>query len=192
MTQTQPPGSTAPSLVGGREVTDTPDLGIREGWDPVQVPANTPFGNSYVSNEPDGDRVRIRFYQRREDGRVMAPVWFGPGCLGPPGHSHGGALAAVLDEVMGLTAWAAQRPVLLARLTTHNRAKVPLRRTMVCEAWFAETSGRKITVAARLVDPDGTVYVEGDGLFIDVGWDAFHRMLAEDGYYVPPTEPRGA
>ena len=35
---------------------------------------------------------------------------------GPPGHAHGGASAAILDEVMGLVVWAAGHKVLAANI----------------------------------------------------------------------------
>jgi hypothetical protein len=158
--------------------TQDPDLVGQPGWADIDRLPSAPFGSSYVSGEPDGQRVRIRYFYCPATERVMAPVWFGPGCVGPPGHAHGGALAAVLDEVMGLASWYRGIPCLLARLVTENRQKLPLERVWRVEAWIASHEGRKLTIRGHILDDEGRPFVESEGLFIDIGAEGFERLFA--------------
>lgn len=158
---------------------ESPDLSPRDGWTPIEDLPSAPFGRSYVSGEPDGPRVRIAYYHCAATDRVKAPVWFGPRCVGPPGHAHGGALAAVLDEIMGLVSWYRGIPSLLARLTTENRQKLPLERVWLAEAWLERHEGRKLTIRGHIVDDEGRPFVESEGLFIDIGEAGFARLFAD-------------
>jgi len=155
-----------------------PDLSERPGWRRVSVLPGVDHEPYYVSGEPTGDRVRIAMFAG-PDGAIEAPTWFGVGCTGPPGHAHGGVLAAVLDEVMGACAWNAGHPVLLARLTTHNRRPVPLDTVVRCEAHIVSIDGRKIDVFGRICDDAGS-FVDCDGLFIAIGSDRFEGMRRTD------------
>ena len=47
----------------------------------------------------------IHYFRTGPDRSLRAKVLFGPGTQGPPGHAHGGSMAAVLDEAMGGAAW---------------------------------------------------------------------------------------
>ena len=127
-------------------------------------------GRSYVAGEPEGDRLRVRYFWRAADARppaLAARAWFGPRAEGPPGHAHGGAMASVLDEAMGLAVWLAHRPAVAAHLETDFRKPIPLGSTVTAETTVgpAEGSG-KASATARLVGDDGTVYAEGSALFV--------------------------
>lgn len=47
--------------------------------------------------------VQIRTFLDRKKQRTYNAVWFGSWTEGPPGHAHGGALATVLDQIVGTT-----------------------------------------------------------------------------------------
>ena len=148
-----------------------------DGCEPIVPLPGVPFERSYVSGEPDGQRIRVRYFRRIDTHEIVAPCWFGPGCEGPPGHSHGGALAALLDEVMGVAAWNGGHAVVLARLTTHNRALLPLCTPLLCTASVVHVDGRKVDVRSAIVDLDGKPFVESDGLFVTIGLDRFRDMF---------------
>lgn len=134
---------------------------------------------SFVANDPTGDRLRVRYAQRlmapdeaahataAAPAALMARVWFGPKAEGPPGHAHGGSMAAVLDEAMGLAVWLAHRAAVAAHLETDFRRPIPLGATLTIETRVgpAEGSG-KARVTGRLVADDGTVHAEGSALFV--------------------------
>ncbi len=146
-----------------------PDLAGEPGWQPL-----TPFWEilgtrSFVSSE-DGDRIRARYYQCA-DG-VRARAWFGPGAEGPPGHVHGGALAALLDEAMGMAALSTGRVVVAARIEVDFRSMVPLGETVTAEMTLEPGTGAKVPVRATLRRADGTATCQATGLFVEIGSDA--------------------
>lgn len=156
-----------------------PDLSPLDGWHTIEPLPGTERTNVYVAGEPDGQRIRVRYYRRESDDAIVAPSWFGPGCEGPPGHAHGGSLAALLDELMGVAAWNDGHAVVLARLTTHNRAMLPLRCVVLGEAHVVSVDGRKVQVKSKLVGADGRVFVEGEGLFVTVGLERFRELFEQ-------------
>ncbi|MBN8658487.1 MAG: PaaI family thioesterase [Anaerolineae bacterium] len=85
---------------------------------------------------------------------------------GPPGHAHGGASAAILDEVMGLVVWAAGHKVLAANINVNYRKPLPLHVPLLAEARISEVGERKISSVGKILLPDSTVAVEGSGVYV--------------------------
>jgi acyl-coenzyme A thioesterase PaaI-like protein len=142
-----------------------------------------PFGavgslRSFVSGEPEGDRLRVRYFRRDVDGALTGMAWFGPGAEGPPGHAHGGSMAALLDEAMGLCAWVKGHSVVAAKIGVDFRRMLPLETEARFESWVERVDGRKILVRGRLHDAHDLPYAESEGLFIEIGGERF-KELAE-------------
>jgi len=147
------------------------DLWIEEvepGW----VHADLPFlalEDTFVSGDPSGHRLSIRYYRRENDNALMGKIVFGAGTQGPPGHAHGGSMAAALDEAMGGAAWMLGHPVLAAQLNITFRNMLPLNSCCIIEAAITSVEGRKVRTAATLHNLDGdVVYAEGEALFISI------------------------
>ncbi len=105
---------------------------------------------------------------------------FGPGAQGPPGHAHGGSMAAILDEAMGGAAWIEGHPVVAAELTMQFRKMLPLGTRCVVEAKVSGVDGRKVRVVGRLTQSEGdTVYAEAGALFIALDPEKFGPMVSE-------------
>jgi acyl-coenzyme A thioesterase PaaI-like protein len=169
------------------------ETSVRSARDPLAAPAGWapldahPVGaviaqyatRSFVANDPEGDRLHVRYAQRAltpdertrataaEPAALLARAWFGPKAEGPPGHAHGGSMAAVLDEAMGLAVWLAHRAAVAAHLETDFRHPIPLGSTVTVETAVGPVEGSgKARATARLVGDDGTVYAEGSALFV--------------------------
>lgn len=161
-----------------KPMIEDPDLTLGDGYrlaDEHLVHLN--LGRSFLAG-PHGsdDIVRMRLYVRETDGALVARVWFGAGAQGPPGHAHGGSMAAVLDEVLGSACWVAGYPVVAAELNTSFRTMLPLGQVLRAEAWVEQVEGRKIRPRGRLVSDEGTVYAEATGLFITLGLEQFTAL----------------
>src|SRR5204863_9937733 len=121
---------------------------------------------SFVSGDPGGERLRVAYFRRQGDGRLVGRAWFGPGAAGPPGHAHGGSIAAVLDEAMGAAAWMAGHIAVAGHLATDFRAMLPLGTDATFEAWVERREGRKVWTAGTLGGAGGTLYAQASALFI--------------------------
>lgn len=156
---------------------DEPDLSPLEDWMPV-ARRSARIGRSFVSGDPDGDRLRVRYFREGDTGPLVARVWFGPGAEGPPGHAHGGSQAAVLDEALGGNCWLQGHPVLAGTLTVRYRRPLPLGTTAVVRSGIASVEGRKVFAVGRLESADGVVFSEAEGVFI-IMQDALRERLFE-------------
>lgn len=143
------------------------------GWEPC-VPFPTPEGTFLA----DGDRVRLAYFRKPHEPTLYAKAWFGDGTMGPPGHVHGGAMAATLDEAMGATAWMNGHPCVAAMIKITFIAMLPVCSETTVEAAIDRIEGRKIHLRSRLTDAAGKIVAEGTGLFI-VLRDEVLRSLTE-------------
>ena len=140
------------------------DLSGEASWVPFDAPSLVGESLRFVSGEPDGNRFRVRYYRNAKQ-QLQARIWFGPETEGPPGHAHGGSMAAVLDEVLGLAAWAAGYPIVVGNLNVSFRNLLPLQQVVTVESRIVSAEGRKVKVHGRICSGD-TVYAEGECLCI--------------------------
>lgn len=140
------------------------DLSSDSNWTPFDAPALVGESLRFVSGDREGSRFRARYY-RDAEGHLQARFWFGPEAEGPPGCAHGGAMAAVLDEVLGLAAWAAGYAIVVGNLNVSFRNLLPLQQVVTVESRVISAEGRKIKVQGRICN-GATVYAEGEALCI--------------------------
>ncbi|TNN75726.1 Acyl-coenzyme A thioesterase THEM4 [Liparis tanakae] len=62
---------------------------------------------------------------------------------GPPGHVHGGAIATMIDTVVGAHATIVSGPVVTANLNVNYRRPIPLGSTLVIESSLDKKEGKK-------------------------------------------------
>lgn len=142
------------------------DLSGEPDWAPFDAPSLVGESLRFVSGDPEGDRFRVSYYRDSEQ-HLHARIWFGPETGGPPGHAHGGAVSAVMDEGLGLAAWAAGYPIVVGNLNISFRAMLPLEKVVTLESRVVSAQGRKIMVHGRLFCGD-TIYAEGECLCITI------------------------
>jgi acyl-coenzyme A thioesterase PaaI-like protein len=85
---------------------------------------------------------------------------------GPPGHTHGGASAAILDETMGLVVWAAGHKVAAANLEISYHKPLPLHQPLTVETRITQVEERKIYSTGEIKLADSTVAVSGRGIYV--------------------------
>ncbi|MFM8532759.1 MAG: PaaI family thioesterase [Acidimicrobiia bacterium] len=131
------------------------------GWEACE-PFPFPEGTFLAEN----NHVRLAYFRKPGEPTLYAKAWFGSKTMGPPGHVHGGALAATLDEAMGAVSWLNAHKSVAASITISFIAMLPLETDTVVEARIEKIDGRKIHVRSTLKDPSGRVVAEGSGLFV--------------------------
>lgn len=143
------------------------DLSGQPDWEPFDAPSLVGSSLRFVSGDPDGDRFRTQYY-RKPDQSLVARIWFGPETEGPPEHAHGGSLAAVLDEVLGLAAWAAGYTIVVANLNVNFRCLLPILQVVQVDTEVVSVDGRKILVRGKVWDGQEKIYAEADCLCIEI------------------------
>ena len=116
---------------------------------------------------------------------VVGTARFGPQYEGPPGHVHGGYLAAACDELLGMAQSLGGRPGLTGTLTVRYRSPTPLHVELALRGWVERVEGRK-TFTRGTVHADGRLCAEADAVFISVDFQAIsalagHRQHEREG-----------
>ncbi len=115
------------------------------------------------------------------DGRsVVGWVEFGIAYEGPPGHVHGGFVAAAFDEVLGMVQSATGNPGMTGTLIVRYRRPTPLHQRLEFRGHIERVEGRKIFTVATLWAGE-TLCAEAEGVFISVGQERFRQMAGESG-----------
>ncbi len=101
----------------------------------------------------------------RDDDEAVARVRLGHAFEGAPGRAHGGVVAAIFDDVMGMVLTIHAEPAFTARLMVSYLAPVPVGVELEFRARQTWREGRKLFIAAEARHA-GEVLAEAEGLFI--------------------------
>jgi acyl-coenzyme A thioesterase PaaI-like protein len=86
----------------------------------------------------------------REGDVAVMEVTLGPAFEGAPGRAHGGVIAALLDETMGVVHVLNEALAYTAQLDITFIAPTPIGEPIVARAWLARREGRKLYIHASL------------------------------------------
>ncbi len=137
-------------------------------------------GSCYVCGSENPKGLGVRWYART-DNSIVTEIELTESEQGPPGHAHGGVLAALLDEVMGTAVWHSGHMVLAANLNIDYRRPVPLGVPLVVTGSVSDRDGRKLFARGEISLPDGTKAAVGKGLFIEAS-DLFTQQDGNSGF----------
>ncbi len=142
--------------------------------------------HAFMDNSPlagDANPVAPPLRLRAVGERVEGTVVFGRAYEGPPGHVHGGFVAAAFDEVLGMVQSMSGEPGMTGTLTVKYRRPSPLYRELRFDAHVDRVDGRKIFTVGTLHDGE-TLLAEAEGIFISVGARRFQELAeARDSRY---------
>jgi acyl-coenzyme A thioesterase PaaI-like protein len=133
---------------------------------------------SPVAGEANACAAPLRLRVEGES-RVVGEATFEQQHEGPPGHVHGGVLAAAFDELLGMSQSLSGAPGMTGRLIIHYRRPTPLRVPVYFEGHVQNISGRKITtIGTSSIEVEGkrVVTAESEGLFISISPEMFAAM----------------
>ena len=110
-----------------------------------------------------------------EFGTVIGMGTFTEPYEGPPGHIHGGYIAAAFDEVLGMAQSLTGHPGMTAGLTIRYKAPTPLYKPIRFRGWVDRVEGRKIFTIGQSFDGD-TLCAEAEGLFLSFPPEMMDRL----------------
>jgi acyl-coenzyme A thioesterase PaaI-like protein len=112
----------------------------------------------------------------RDGDTACMRVTLGKAFEGAPGRAHGGVVAALLDEVMGLMNVIHGAMAFTATLDITYHAPTPVGEPIIARAWLARRDGRKHSVESTLHAEDVLV-ASAKGLFITIDRSTFLERL---------------
>lgn len=160
---------------------------VRDALQAVRRQSGHPDGGAFTSNFLDRSPFMglmnplappMTAWFDKEDGghgAIHGKVVFSEPYEGPPGHVHGGFIAAVFDEVLGQTQSLSGRPGMTGRLSVSYRSPTPLFRELRLRGWIERIEGRKILTHGTLHHGD-TLCAEAEGLFISMPPEYAHLL----------------
>ena len=170
------------------EVDMTQAIGaVRSALEAVKKQSGHPEGGAFTSNFLDRSPFMglmnplappmTAWLEKKETehGEIHGKVVFSEPYEGPPGHVHGGYIAAVFDEVLGQTQSLSGRPGMTGKLSVSYRSPTPLFRELRLKGWIEKIDGRKIFTHGTLHHGD-TLCAEADGLFISMPAEYAHLL----------------
>lgn len=118
---------------------------------------------------------------RGADGVVASHV-FDDRHVGAPGIAHGGAVATVLDDLLGFLLYLTGQPAVTRSLTIEYLSPVLLGVQYELAGKAMETKGRKRFVEAEVADPQQRIVARATALFVAVEVAHFDQAhSAEEG-----------
>jgi len=146
-----------------RSVLKPPEADI-----PYNLTLTTLVGPGMISEEP---------YVLADDeaGALLVFYYLGPRLAGHSRIVHGGIAGVLLDECMGRACFPRLEGQIAVTATLELEYKSPISvdSVVLIRAETTDVQGRKAWVRATVENAkDGTVYVEGKGLFIEPRWSA--------------------
>ena len=110
-----------------------------------------------------------------EFGAVSGEAVFTELYEGPPGHCHGGFIAAAFDEVLGMAQSLTGRPGMTGKLNITYRSPTPLNVPIMFVGWVEKVDGRKIFTKGTAHNGE-TLCAEAEGLFLSMPSELMDRL----------------
>ena len=136
-----------------------------QNLDPTQRTALSGHGPCFVCGDENPKGLGVQFHYQNEF--ILAEVTLDVGQQGAPFLAHGGALASILDEAMGVACWRKGHTVMSGRIEVDYRKPAPLGQPLEVVAWVDREDGRKVWAEGCIFDAEGTRLTESRSLFIE-------------------------
>jgi uncharacterized protein (TIGR00369 family) len=127
-------------------------------------------------NNPQGMRLKFTLDEPRQT--FVSRFRLSKRYTGPPGHTHGGIIASILDDAMGKVNKLHHVVALTKEMTVEYLKPVPLRTPLRVEGRGVSIEGRKHINMAEILNEKDEVLARSRGLFIAVDPE---KMFAKYG-----------
>jgi uncharacterized protein (TIGR00369 family) len=125
-------------------------------------------------NNPEG--MRLKFSYDEERHCFVCRFRLSKRYTGPPGHSHGGIIATILDEAMGKVNKLRHVIALTSEITVNYLKPVPLNKPLRVESREVRVRGRQHINMAEIFNQKGEVLARSRGTFVAIDP---HKMFAK-------------
>ncbi|HWX53705.1 MAG TPA: PaaI family thioesterase [Verrucomicrobiae bacterium] len=134
----------------------------------IHAQHKTMRNHCFVCGPDNAAGMHLKFYLDESARRAICKFKLTQRYQGPPGHAHGGIIAAILDEAMGKVNKLSSVIALTKRMDIEYLKPVPLRKPLIVTGHAQGVEGRKHTNIAEITDEQGAVLARGSGIFIAI------------------------
>jgi uncharacterized protein (TIGR00369 family) len=128
-------------------------------------------------NNPDGMRLKFTLDEDRQT--FVSRFRLSKRYTGPPGHTHGGIIASILDDAMGKVNKLHNVIALTKEMTVEYLRPVPLRQPLRVEGRGVSIEGRRHTNMAEILNEKNEVLARSRGLFIAIDAEKMFAKFAK-------------
>lgn len=123
-------------------------------------------GYCFVCGSQNPKGIGLRWYGYK-NGEIRSTFTLGKEQQGPPNFAHGGASAAILDEIMGMAAWYAGYKIVSVNLNINYLLPVPLGVELKARGYIFKKEGKKLFARGEIILPDGKIAVKGASVLVE-------------------------
>jgi uncharacterized protein (TIGR00369 family) len=124
--------------------------------------------NCFVCGMNNRDGMRLKFILDEERQTFICKFRLSKRYTGPPGHTHGGIIACILDDAMGKVNKLHHVVALTREMTVEYLKPVPLRKPLRVEGREVEVRGRIHINTAEILNDKDEVLARSRGVFITI------------------------
>jgi uncharacterized protein (TIGR00369 family) len=128
-------------------------------------------------DNPDG--MHLKFFLEEDKRRAVCNFTLSRRYQGPPGHSHGGIIAVILDEAMGKVNKLRNVLALTKAMEIEYLKPVPLRKPLTVIGYEKQVDGRKHINVAEIVNESGEILARSTGTFIAIDPELMFAKFAK-------------
>ena len=148
---------------------------------PGLLPPHSPVCLGCGPASPQGFHLQVL----RDGDEVVTTHTFEPRHTGAPGIAHGGAVATVVDDVLGFLLYVVRVPGVTRHLEVDYLAPVLIDVPYEVRGRVERREGRKIWLSCTGTDPSGSAAFSGSALFLQV--PLAHFAVGSDGQQPGPV-----
>ena len=126
--------------------------------------------------------LNLRFYTD-DQNHCTARFLPAPEHQGYPGHLHGGIISTLLDETMGRVLMHEDVFAITGRLEIRFSKPVPLDQELTVVGFLTRSRSRAYEARGEIQLSDGTVLVEGSGVYIRIPAEAVQETVTALDYW---------
>ena len=123
------------------------------------------------------------FFYAPDEGRCITRFQPSPEHQGYPGALHGGIISTLLDETMGRVLMSENVFAFTGRLEIKFGKPVPLDQELTVIGELSRSRSRAYEARGKIQLSDGTVLVEGEGMYIRVPDQVMEEVKEELGFW---------
>lgn len=133
----------------------------------------------YVCGKDNPIGLKVQFYQHGD--QVVTHFTPGPEHQGYPDRMHGGIAGTLLDETIGRAGFVHGYWTFTAKFEVKYRKPIPLGQEITVLGEVTRDRGRMVEARGQILLADGTVAVEGSGLYVKLKAEELRALEEEIG-----------